>query len=156
MPLQRKLPLDETPALVLADVAAARMALPGHDEDDILAMIEDGQLAYAWNIGLGTAREIRIYPPCVEHYRRTGGSRQFNPAEPAVLAELLSRNGEKPFIKSSVLRLILNCGSTHLINLIEAKALRVVPNTTWGTGPNGAALVTIDSLKTFLQTRRLP
>lgn len=157
MTSQRKIPLDDPPAIVLADVGTARQQLRGLDEDDILALIEDGELSWAWNIGLGESRCIRIYPACIEHYRTTGGSRPQAVVDlDLVITTLLAQHRGKPFIKSTTLALILNCGSTHIINLIAAKALSVVPNTTWGTGPNGAALIAPQSFKQFLITRRLP
>ena len=154
---QRKIILDDPPAIILASVDSAREKIRGLDEDDILAMIEDGQLAWAWNIGLGEARYIRIYPACIEHYKKTGGSRPQAVVDlDLVITTLLAQHRGKPWIKSTTLALILNCGSTHIINLIEAKALSIVPGTTWGTGPTGAALVTPASFKQFLIARRLP
>lgn len=155
---QRKLVLDDSPALVLATVSDARAALPGHDEDDILALIEDGSLPFAWDIALRpgkSAREFRLYPACVEHYRRTGGSRPYPDAArfDAVIVRLLGHHAGKPFLTSNTLRLLLNCGPTHIINLIDAGALKQMPGTVYRRGPNGAALVESYSFVRFLETR---
>lgn len=156
MATQRKLILDDV-SLVLATVETARHQLPGHDEDDIIALIEEGDLLYAWNIGLGGSREVRIFPDCLTHYRTSPGKAwKFPKTETQVIADLLGVNVEKPFIRSSTLRLILNCSSTHIINLVQSQSLRVLPNTTWGRGPSGSALITTTSLKQFLVERRLP
>ena len=155
---QRKLVLNDRPTLALATVETARQALPGHDEDDIKALWEEGFLLYAWNIGLGEAIEARILPDCIEHYQRTLGSRPDPRTETQVTAALLKamRVEHKPYVPVSAVRLLLNCSSTQVYNLIEAKLLKVQPGTTWTTGPNGSALVSVESFKTFLQTRRLP
>ena len=160
VPTQRKFVLTDQPVLALATVHHARSLLPGHDEDDILALIEDGSLLYAWDIRGGdvsspASREIRILPACIEHYRLTGGHRPFPKSDHQVEADLLFNLGSKTFTTSRRLALVLNCSSTHVINLIEARQLAVLPNTTWGTGPNGAALVTIESVKTFFSSRRI-
>lgn len=155
---QRKLVLDDTPALVLADVSTARRDLVGHDEDDILALIEEGFLLFAWNIAIGTTRDIRILPDCIDHYRRTLGHRQYPRTDAQVIDAMLARGcaaGDKPFMRSTTLRMLLNCSSTHIINLIQDNSLSVVPHTTWGQGPSGAALVTVDSIRSFLIHRRL-
>ena len=155
---QRKLVLDDRPTLALATVETARQSLPGHDEDDIKALWEDGTILYAWNIGLGTAVEARIFPDCIEHYKLTRGKKAYLLTDDQVARELLRamRVQHKPFAPVSAIRLLLNCSSTQVSNLIEAKLLKVQSGTTWTTGPNGSALVSVESFKTFLEQRRLP
>ncbi len=153
--VQRKLVLQDAPPLVLATVCEARMRLPGHDENDILAMIEEGALPFAWDIALKPgrmAREFRIWPDCIEHYARTGGTRRYARSFESALHELLGRHG-KPFITSNQVRLQLNCGPTHVINLVDAGQLKQLPGTKYKTGPNGAALVMRESYIEFLRTR---
>lgn len=156
--LQRKLVLDDKPSVVLATVETARQLLVGHDEDDILSLIEEGFLAYAWNIALSThaARDPRIFPDCIAWYARTMGKGTYTRTDDQVLAELLKTNGDKPFIKGTTVRLILNCSSTHLINLVEAKQLALQPGTSYQRGPTGTPLVTVASFRQFLRSRRLP
>jgi len=150
---QRKLILPgETTTLVLSTVETARAQLPGHDEDDILAMIEDGQLEYAWNIGLGASRTIRIYPACIDHYLRTGGTRPFR----GTCSDHIRRSlGGKPFTTGTRLALLLNCGGTHVINLVEADALCLQPGTAWSPGPHGSPLITMQSIEQFFAQRRI-
>ncbi|HBJ87118.1 MAG TPA: hypothetical protein DDZ88_25315 [Verrucomicrobiales bacterium] len=153
---QRQFPIDD-PAVVLASVATARHHLRGYNEDAILDLIESGELLYAWNIGLGPTRLVRIWPACLEYYQKNPASAwKFPQTEDQVLSEMLRRVGDKPFIRSYALRLIFNCSATHITNLLHAGALRVLPNTTWGRGPSGSALITITSVKQFLVERRLP
>jgi hypothetical protein len=155
---QRKLPLDDSPSLTLATVAAARESLVGHDEDDIKALWEDGHILYAWNIGLGDAIEARILRDCIDHYKKTLGSRPYPNTDAQVTAALVKamRAEHKPFVPVSILRLLLNCSSTQVYNLLDAKLLKIQPGTTWQTGPNGSALITVESFKQFLIARRLP
>ena len=157
-PTQRKMVLDDPPTLALATVATARHALPGHDEDDIKALWEDGQLLYAWNIGLGTAIEARILPDCIAHYKATGGSRQYPKTEAQVAAILLGQlvAPQWPVFSARRLRILLNCSSGQIYNLIDAKLLSIQPGTTWSTGPSGSATITVASFEKFLFTRRLP
>lgn len=161
---QRKLVLDDQPTLVLAGIDTARLYLAGHDEDDVLCLIEEGFIAHAWNIALSnsdeTRREIRIWPDCITWYSRTQGKGQYPKTEAQVFDQLFAhRQSELPaaqrHITSTRLRLILNCSSTHIISLIESKQLSVLPGTSWSTGPNGAALVTLNSITAFLKSRRL-
>jgi hypothetical protein len=141
----------ERTTLVLATVASAREQLPGHTEDDITALIEEGHLLHAWNIGLGQARDLRIWPECITHYSATLGHRKFHRTLDQVIAQMLQTN--KPYLTSSQLRLLLNCGPTHILHLVEAGALAKMPGTTYSRGPQGAALITVQSLKAFFQTR---
>lgn len=173
---QRKFVLPgERPTLALLTIAAARAHLPGHDEDDIVSLIEEGKLLYAWDIGLGAAREIRILPDCVDHYARTFGRQPYRQTDAQVWATLCSAIhvsapcvgdpargrastggpcGPSTFVTSRALSLLLCCGSTHILNLIRAKSLSIVPGTTWSTGQHGAALITLQSLQTFFETTR--
>ena len=153
--IQRPIPIDDPPTIVLATVGAAREAIRGLDEDDVLALIESGDLV-GWNIGLGSARTIRILRSSIEHYRKTLGSRPQALVDlDLVLTVLLAQHRGKPWIKSTTLALILNCSRTHVINLIVSKALTILPKTSWGVGPNGAALITVPSFNQFLQIRRI-
>jgi hypothetical protein len=157
-PGQRKLVLDDRPTLALATVETARQILPGHDEDDIKALWEEGLLLYAWNIGLGTAIEARILPDSIDHYKRTHGDQDDPRTEPQVITSLFRamRVEHKPTVEASAVRLLLNCSSTQVYNLIAANLLKIQPGTTWTRGPNGSALITLDTFQTFLRTRRLP
>ena len=158
MTSQRKLVLDDKPTLALATVETARLQLPGHDEDDIKALWEEGMLLYAWNIGLGEAIEARILPDSIDHYKRTLGSRKDDRTPAQVTASLLRalRADHKPVISARDLRLLLNCSSTQIYNLIEKRTLTTQPGTSWTTGPNGSALITVESFKQFLTNRRIP
>jgi hypothetical protein len=157
---QRKLVLDDQLYRPLITIESARSSLPGHDEDDIIALIDEGFIPWAWNIALKPgrmARELRLLPECVEHYRRTYGSRGVAidahlTSIDRVIAHLLKFH-DKPFILSTDIRLILNCGSTHVTNLVDAKVLKQLPGTDYRRGPNGAACVTRESLEQFLTAR---
>src|SRR4051812_14892332 len=107
-PSQRKLPLRDPSLRVLLDTAAVRAKLPNYDEDDILALIEQGTLL-AWDISSQpgtTARCLRIFPDSVDFYGRTLGSRPhpFTATWPA----LLLSHETKPFIDAPRAALILN------------------------------------------------
>jgi len=160
-PTQRKMVLDDTPAVVLATIEQARQHLPGHDEDDILALIEEGAIPWCWNIALNPrnmARELRILPDCINHYQATAGARDFTKTFPNlatlehVLAHLL-HGDDKPFLRSTTIRFLLNCGGQHIINLIDAGILIEMPGTSYKRGPTGAAAIRRASFLRFLQTR---
>lgn len=154
-PSQRKLVLNDKPRVILATIETARQSIPGHDEDDIVALIEEGFLPCAWNIALDPrvmARELRILPACIEHYAATNGSHPF-PDVRSSLSNLL-KLPDQPFIRANLVRLVLNCSSTHLINLIDAKLLKQVAGTQYRRGPNGDAILDTASLIKFLDSRQ--
>jgi hypothetical protein len=155
--LQRKLVLNDSATLVLATIETARLMLPGHDEDDILSLIQEGALPWTWNIALdpsNTAREIRILPDCIDHYARTGGSRQFGLRNlNFLIAHRLLPETHKPFVLSTRLRLLFNCSATHITNLVDANILEELAGTKYRRGPNGAACITRASATKFLEQR---
>lgn len=151
---QKKMILPgETTRCVMLDIRGVRSRLAGHDEDDILALIEqDGLLPWAWNIGLGNAREIRILSNCVNHYAATGKRIKVSWRE--VLAEIFI-GISKPFITGKEARLILNCSSTQISNFLTTTPpeLKPLAGTNWTTGPRGSALISCESFADFLLRR---
>ena len=153
--MQRKLCLlGESSPLVLCTVSAARDRLPGHDEDDLKSLWEEGRILYAWNIGLGESIDARLLPDAIDHYARTQGKTPYPRTEDQVLAQLCM--SAKPWLTTTQLKIMLNCGATHIMNLIEAGQLKLQPGTQYGRGGANVALITIPSIKNFLKQRRLP
>jgi hypothetical protein len=152
----------ETTLLVLDTTESARTRLPGHDEDDILHLIESGGIAFAWDISAADSdsdrhiREIRIYPPCVEHYLQCGGHRPFPRFDHQVITHLVNIVAEgKPFTTAEKFSLLLNCGTELIYRLIAQNRVRVLPNTTWRRGRGGSALLDAHSLKKFFGDARV-
>src|SRR5262245_55157390 len=107
--LQRQLPVADPRLRVLVTVNGAREreAFRGHDEDDILWLIENGYVV-AFDISLragkgdgspgsGPARELRIFPDSLDYYARTNGNPKAkkNPFA-ATWDRLLLQNETKP------------------------------------------------------------
>lgn len=134
-------------------------------EDEVISLIDQGLLSHAWNIGLGARREIRLLRRCIDAYAawcanpRTG--RRGLPdtgsiANDAVIhLSLLPPGHDKPFLTNGQIQRALNCVSDHVLNLIAAKELAQLPDTKFGRGPAGSALVTLASFQQFLKSRRL-
>jgi hypothetical protein len=142
------------PRTVLATISDARCMLRGLDEDGVKWLLEEGHLAFAWNIGLGWITVPRILPDCLRHYARTQGREPYPHTEEEVLASLLDFG--TPHVTSTQLRLLLNCGAAHVTNLVVERQLALVPGTRYGRGRNGAARITKESLRQFFTSRRLP
>ena len=128
-------------------------------EDYVCELIEVRALL-AWDIASPGARrrELRILVASVREYqaahRRGIADPLFRcsiPAPAAVAAVLPAHS--RPWITSPEVQRCLQCGSTHVIGLIEAKCLSILPGSTYRRGPNGAALVGRDSLSQFLTAR---
>jgi hypothetical protein len=154
---QRKMVLPgEALSLVLMTIEAARATIPGHDEDDIIALVEEGAILFAWNIALGESREVRLYPDSVAHFASSGGHRPFPRTDNQVICHLLAQlTGGKPFTTGKRLALLLNCSSSHITNLIQAKRLALMPGTTYGPGKDGSPLITDFSVKKFFADTRI-
>lgn len=160
---QRKLVLDVASTCVLLTTGGVRAELTLLDEDDVLAAVLDHTLAPAFDLGLGGRRDLRVLPSALDFYRQTLGSRRRRISERELLEELL--RGQKPadqrpgnsegWLAGEAVRLILNCGSTHLINLIDDGELAQMPGTSYRRGPNGSAQIPVASLKDFLKRRLL-
>jgi len=139
---------------VLLTVRGVRGRLTWFDEDDVLAAAKRHALAPAFDIGLGSRRELRILPSALDFYSRTKGARR-RVTETELWDEVLRGHDGKPWIAGERLRLTLNCGSGHLLNLLQEGELVQMPGTNYRRGPDGSARIPLDSVKDFLQRRRL-
>ena len=161
--LQRKLPITDPRLRILVTINGAREreAFRNYDEDDFAWLIEQGYLV-AFDISVhqrllavkdsSSRRELRIFPDSLNHYAHSQGnpkcgrSPYFSTWDRLILERHHEANISTP--RASV---ILNCGPTHIINLIDARLLQSVTN--YGRGPKGVAQITRDSFLTFLKSR---
>jgi predicted DNA-binding transcriptional regulator AlpA len=119
------------------------------DEDQVLSLLEEGKLAWSWDVGLSKrTKELRILPAVIGAYLRhepcsLKWSDVFSllvPDSPTILAREVSH--------------ILNVSSTHVYNLIKQNAL--ASYSAPRTGPFGSARIPTDSFGQFLKNRLFP
>jgi hypothetical protein len=132
----------------MTSLTGARAWLGGRD---VMAMIEEsGELSWAWNIGMGRARSVRLLTAGVEHFARTGRPLDWDWRR--VLEEIF-RGCHKPFLTGTEAQRILNCSSTLVMNLVRAGALNLLPGTQWQAGRAGSPLIGCESFVGFLEQR---
>lgn len=128
------------------------MVLLDRGEDEVLAAIESGSLAWAWDIRRAGAerREIRIWRDSlldvVVGQKRSGALDQA-----AVFAAMLP---PRP-IRTTELQRFWSCSSSHISHLLEDGLLTAVAAREAGSGPNSFARVTPESIRSFLTARRV-
>ena len=148
-------------------VAAAKGMLD-LGEDDIIELIEVQVALIAWDIatpsrrGTDRRRELRILTQSVAEFQ------QFNPDHSAeyycpitpdhaatiLLSSLDTRHSSpRAFISGTEFQRVFNCGSTHVINLIQSKALALVAKTDYQRGPGGSPSIDRESFTQLLKTR---
>lgn len=129
------------------------MSLVDRNEDEVLAMVEEGKLAWAFDVALdtehGRSKELRILPACVASYLR-GQACSLDWGE--VLRSLLPHDG--PVILSKEIARVLNISGTHLYALARRK--QIVPSSTWRTGKGGCARFAAKNFVEFLKSRQYP
>jgi hypothetical protein len=129
------------------------MSLVDLNEDQVLSLIEEGQIAWAWGVRLnpkrGRNRELRILPAAVSAYLR-GQTCELEWAD--VLRLLLPH--DEPVILSKDIYRVLNICRTHLYALARRKL--IIPCSTWRRGRGGCGRFTTKSFVEFLRSRRFP
>jgi hypothetical protein len=152
--MQLCLPLELSARRPLIPLEAA-MVILDKEEDEVLSLMETGQLCWAWDIRGAQAerREIRIWQKCLLAYL---GDKVSLPAlaqlnELSVIMELFPRPGEQ--FKGTELKRMFCCGHQHVLNLIGEGLLTAT--TKASTGPNGSPLVTRQSIIHLFRTRRV-
>jgi hypothetical protein len=123
------------------------------DEDETLKLIEEGKIAFAWDVALAPTRarskELRILPAAVADYMR---NRACKLKWADVLALVVPHDG--PELLSRQITRALNISGELLYNLTRAKVLE--PCSTWSRGPHGCAHFHRQTLVDFLEKRRWP
>lgn len=135
-------------------------------EDEIIAMIEERLALIAFDIASPKAklRELRILTASVAEHLRDNPDcdpcyHTMIPPGAAVdiiLRSLPDRTKMGPgsaWFTGTELQRALNCGSDHIIALVEAKALKLVPGTSYQPGPGGSPCITRESFEAFLNSR---
>ncbi|MCX8156137.1 MAG: hypothetical protein N3J91_06805 [Verrucomicrobiae bacterium] len=128
--------------------------------DDILRMIEDGRLEWAWDIAAGPCRrrrEIRIWFESLEWARRN----LSRPAQDLLLpptytpAQVFERivGHHRPWLRGSEVQALLNCDRNLVFRHLRAGALRLASSQASLTSRTPLILRT--SLEQFLLARRI-
>ena len=122
------------------------------NEDQVLKLIQDGSIAWAWNVAVnrkrGHSRELRVLPAAVADFMH-GRPCKLTFAD---VFSLLLPDG--PIVTSLEIYQMLNVSGSHLYNLVRAK--QIVPCSTWRRGPKGKAQFAVVRFIEFLQARRFP
>jgi hypothetical protein len=126
-------------------------SLIGKDEDQVLKLIKDGGIAWAFNVALdakrGRNRHLRILPAAVADFMH---GRTCLLKWPDVLGLMLP---DAPMMLASDITRVLNVSCDHVYHLIDRK--QIIADSTRRQGPGGSARVPAKSFVQFLQARRL-
>jgi len=149
--LQKFLPLKVDLRLPVVDLAGAR-AVTGRHENELKAMVDTGDLLWAWNISRHPDRDRRELRFLVKELRALD-SRSITVDDDESIRLLYGR--EKPFILGKHWHTAWNCDSGHMMNLVDDMVLGVVPGTDHGRGRGRTPCITWPSAVAFLKQRRL-
>jgi len=129
------------------------MSLVDKNEDQVLRLIEDGSIAWAFDVALdpkrGRNKELRILPAAVSGYLR-GQACLLKWDE--VVRLLLPH--DEPVILSKDITRILNVSGTHTYHLARRKVISSC--STWRRGRGGCGRFSAESFVQFLKHRRFP
>ena len=175
MPTQLQLPRLKTapyarPTMELGTAAGVlHKQCPGITEDQVRQLIERGAF-WAWNVALetDTRADLRLLTYSVAACANVADllDDAFALAEPvpataqeaiALLlhhAARITQSGKpRPWVTGEEIKLILNIRRTHMINLVDAKALPQMSGTQYRPGPNGYPVIDRDIFTAFLEAR---
>ncbi|HLH53449.1 MAG TPA: hypothetical protein VKY92_07525 [Verrucomicrobiae bacterium] len=131
--------------------------IPVSRQEDVIALIEDGSLAWAWNIGLSPRnREVRVLAESVNAFLAgepgpfaSSDEDEFNRVLPLIFPE------DGPEITAAKIARSFNTGTDHIISLGRAGEIRFVKGTPHGPGPLGSPRFEFASVVNFIRDRRL-
>lgn len=125
------------------------MVLANLHEDSVLAEIEAGGIAWAWDIRARDAerREIRVWRQSL--LKLLGDSQASEIEDPLMAIFPPARGG----FSTGELQRLCSCSATHIYSLAATEKFHLVRGPR--RGPNGAMEISRESLITFLQARRI-
>ncbi|MFO1461249.1 MAG: hypothetical protein U1G08_17835 [Verrucomicrobiota bacterium] len=128
----------------------AAMVLLDRNEDEVLAAVESGALAWAWDIRRSGAerREIRIWRDSILDV--INGS-QTRTESPVVYRSMIP---PRP-MRTPELQRAWSCSSSHLSHLIGDGLLRAIAPRASSSGPNAFARIPPATIREFLESRRV-
>ena len=147
---QPQLSLVVPASTALVTVETAR-ALLGCDEDSVLGLIDEGKIAWAWDIALTRdktrrIRELRIWAQSLVA-RQELGEQPGGPIESVIREVVGMRTRER--MRASEVRALLCCSQQHIQRLAQCGELR-------GEVERGIRRwITRESLEQFLKRRAL-
>jgi hypothetical protein len=164
LPTRHQLPADAAAAPARPTGTEPRPLMPMSavmwrldlDEDDVLVLIEEGALLWAFDIA-GPRAERRTVRVLTESIEDLVFSRKRpytdDESEWQRVAGLIFP--DRPSIVTCELARSLNCGRDYIMNMVHAREVKTVPGTRMRKGPNGSAQVMSASAKAWLRRRRL-
>ena len=126
------------------------MVLLDRDEDDVLAAVESGVLAWAWDIrAVGSERrELRIWRDSLLDVIGGQRSRERTPEE--VFQAIFPPRA----VRTTELQRLWSCSSTHISHLLADGSLPAAPRPR-RSGPLSVTRVEPAALHEFLRVRRV-
>ena len=129
------------------------VSLLDKDEDQVLRMVDEGDLLWAWDVALQPERarrkELRVLPECVEDHL---AGRKCRLEWPDVLGLILPH--DRTVLETGEIERPLNVSGTHVFALARRRCLKVARK--GRVGPGGSMRVTAFSFVQFLKARRYP
>ena len=130
----------------------AAMILLDRDEDDVLAMIHSGILAWAWNIAGKSVRrqDVRIWRDSIIFF--LNHQPQPEAEEELVIASFLPTGAE---IRSPELQSLLSCSQGHVRDLIRRRLLAARRKSRATTGRQSYFNIRRQDVIAFFRARRI-
>ncbi|MGA2028548.1 MAG: hypothetical protein ABSG87_00530 [Verrucomicrobiota bacterium] len=123
----------------------------------LTALLDSGELPWAWNLGAGRARkELRILAHCVVErvmgeLKEIGATRNLK--LPEVVNLILPQKREA--LRSVEIQRLFHCRADMLRDLHKAGEIKKVSENLPGHGPNASPRFTRESLAALLEKRRI-
>lgn len=148
-----------SPVITVSTVSAALE----RSADEVLDMVLDGRLRFAWNIArAGESRqEIRILTRSLFNYQNCIASSALNDEEDFqhAVKTIFPATAHKPdgvrFIRAAAITRRLCASRPHIYRLCNDAVFRVLPNSPRHGGPTGSPEVEFSSVVEFLRQRRI-
>jgi hypothetical protein len=140
----------------LVDRWTASAATENVSECEIMGLIEEGLITYAFDITCKAANKqaVRILSHSLAAYQeflRTGKKPRY-PEFYEVMNLILP---PPPEIKAVELARLFSCSAEHMINLVRERLVKVAHGKKWGPGRNNSPLILRASIVEFLEERQI-
>ena len=161
---------ESTPANSLPEIAFKRplvnlwtaVAALDRSSYEVLALIEEGKLRFAWNIALRDvgSRDIRILTQSIVEFQNCQPAPRLSDAEDFQRAvkfifPAVSYSCGVATVRAATIYKKFSVGHSHVLKLVDQGSLRRLEGTACRPGPNGSPQIEFSSVLDLLKRRRI-
>lgn len=137
----------------IVSVATALALTDAARQEEVIEMIEDGRIGWAWNVGRGRCREVRILAESINVYLAGDQAANSQPEFNQVLDLIFPE--QRAELRAVEIAQAFSIGTDQVFGLHRDGCFILIKGSPWCSGPDGSPRFQFSSVVDFLKNRRI-